>query len=222
MKYPQGRLLVFCKAPLPGEVKTRLARSIGAGTACEVHQQLAQHTLQTVTRHALAPVQLWCAPNCAHDFFSQCQQQYAVELREQGEGDLGARMARAFADTLHSASFAVIIGTDCPALNQDYLAQAFAALEQGQDAVIGPAEDGGYVLLGLRQPQPAIFEDIEWGSAEVLQQTLQRLRGSVHCLPTLWDVDQIDDLRRLRDSADALGLDAEFQTRLAALMLPQN
>lgn len=213
--------MIFCKAPVPGQVKTRLAKSIGDEAACQVHQQLTHRTLQELTRQPLTDIQLWCAPSIEHRFFQQCRQRYGVELREQGEGDLGVRMARAFAAALSTASCAVIVGTDCPLLDQAYVDQAFAALAQGEDTVIGPAEDGGYVLLGLRQPQPAIFEAIDWGTARVMQQTLQRLTGTAHCLPSLWDVDQLEDLRRLCDVTPDAGLDADFSAWLAQLNLSQ-
>jgi glycosyltransferase A (GT-A) superfamily protein (DUF2064 family) len=94
----------------------------------------------------------------------------------------------------------LIIGTDCPALTPVHLQQASTALS-ANDAVLIPAEDGGYVLIGLRQPEPAVFADIAWGTAKVLTSTRQRLRDISYSwieLPTLWDVDDPADLARLR------------------------
>lgn len=214
--YPDGRIMVFCKAPEPGRVKTRLAASIGDSAAAIVHERLALHCLNRLARAAIAPVELWCAPGVGHDFFHRCAAEFGLALKQQTGECLGQRMEQAFLNALSQSRNAVVVGTDCPALDSAYVRAAFAALEQ-QDAVLGPAEDGGYVLLGLRKPQPLLFSDMPWGTSQVLAKTRSRLTGKVKELSTLWDIDDVDDLRRLRDSADELLLEREFSEYLGEL-----
>jgi rSAM/selenodomain-associated transferase 1 len=193
--------MVFAKAPVPGRVKTRLAAALGERAAAELHRQLAERTLFTALAAGLGPVELWCAPGTNDAFFAACAKQHGVALRAQGEGDLGMRMARALEFALAEGSPGLLIGSDCPALTPEYLREAAAALVNGYDAVIGPAEDGGYVLIGLaRSPATPLFEDIAWGSAKVMQETrtrLARLNWRWRELATLWDVDRPEDLPRL-------------------------
>ncbi|MDT8383103.1 MAG: TIGR04282 family arsenosugar biosynthesis glycosyltransferase [Gammaproteobacteria bacterium] len=215
--YPDGRIMVFCKAPEPGRVKTRLAASIGDAAAATVHEYLAWHCLNRLARAAIAPVELWCTPDVGHDFFRRCAAEYGLVLKQQTGECLGQRMEQAFSNALSQSRNAVVVGTDCPTLDTAYIRAAFAALEQ-QDAVLGPAEDGGYVLLGLRKPQPPLFADMPWGTSKVLAKTRSRLTGKVKELSTLWDIDDVDDLRRLRDSADELALERGFSEYLVKLI----
>ena len=195
------RIMVFAKAPTPGRVKTRLVPALGERAAAALHRQLAERTLGTARAARLGPVELWCAPGTNDAFFAACAEQHGVGLRDQGEGDLGMRMARALESALAEGSPGLLIGSDCPALTPEYLREAAAALVNGSDAVIGPAEDGGYVLIGLaRSPAAPLFKDIAWGSATVMQETrahLARLNWRWRELATLWDVDRPEDLLRL-------------------------
>ena len=203
LKFPEARLIVFAKAPVPHQVKTRLIPHLGVEGATQLHQQLAWQSISTAAAAQLCPVQLWCAPAIEHPFFQSCQDHFAVTLHQQQGDDLGARMAEAFKETLQDCRYAVIIGTDCPALTRHDLDQALTALREGYDAVIGPAEDGGYVLLGLRLFNASLFENIGWGSAEVLRITRERLaqlHWRCHELTTQWDVDRPEDIERLRQS----------------------
>lgn len=213
MQFPDSRIIVFCKAPVSGQVKTRLAKNIGESAAALVHQHLAQHCLRTVTNAQIAPVELWCTPNTHHDFFQQCDAKFGVVLKEQKGEELGERMDYAFSRTLPKVKNAVIIGTDCPAITSAYLSAAFLSMEN-DNAVIGPAEDGGYVLLGLTKHQPEIFKDISWGTSGVFSATMSRLDGRVEKLPTLWDVDYLDDLMRMRSSTQELQLSEAFSEYL--------
>jgi rSAM/selenodomain-associated transferase 1 len=129
-----------------------------------------------------------------------------VSLHPQGEGDLGARMQRAFESALALSPRAILVGSDIPALSPRYLRDADQALGRGDDAAIGPAEDGGYVLIGLSRCDPELFRDIPWGRPEVLAETRRRLaalswRSSE--LPVLWDVDRPEDLERLPEGLRA-------------------
>jgi len=202
------RVLVFAKAPTPGRVKTRLTPALDERAAAELHRQLVARTLRTATAAALGPVGLCCAPDAQDAFFVECAQEFGLSLHDQGEGDLGARMARALEFALHDGSPALLIGSDCPALSLEYLRAAADACSGDSDAVFGPAEDGGYVLVGLaRRPPAQLFENMNWGNANVMHETRLRLKGLGWRwteLATLWDVDRPEDLPRLhRLLADA-------------------
>jgi len=194
--------MIFAKAPTPGRVKTRLIPALGESGAAQLQRQLIERTLRVAVAAGLGTPELWCAPDPDDSFFAVCAKRYGISLRPQGEGDLGMRMARALESALAAGSPGLLIGCDCPALTPAYLREAAAALAGGNDAVLGPAEDGGYVLIGLARSQPAqLFQDIAWGSASVMQETRTRLaRGNWRWreLPLLWDVDRPEDLRRLR------------------------
>src|ERR1043166_3733924 len=112
------KLLVFAKAPVPGQVKTRLTPVLGATDAARLQQALTRHTLGCAIAAGVGPVELWCAPQVSHPFFADCADRFAVSLRDQPAGDLGSRMDAALADALATASAAIVIGTDCPAMDQ--------------------------------------------------------------------------------------------------------
>ena len=194
--------MVFAKAPTPGRVKTRLVPALGEAGAAQLQRQLVERTLRTALAAKLGPVELWCSPETNDAFLADCGRQYGVRLRGQGEGDLGMRMARALQHVLAQGSTGLLIGSDCPALTAEYLREAAAALAGGSDAVLGPAEDGGYVLIGMaRSPAPQLFDGIVWGTATVMQETrtrLERLNWRWRELAMLWDVDRLPDLQRLR------------------------
>ena len=195
------RIIVFAKAPIPGEVKTRLFSSMDAQTVTALHEKLALHSLNTAVESKVGPVELWCAPSKEHPFFLRCTEKFQVELHQQTEGDLGRRMAHAFDETLKRAPMALLMGTDCPSLTPEDLKEAKKALKQGAPAVISPAEDGGYVLIGLCQYESTLFEGISWGTSSVLEETrerLRRLRWNWYELPQRWDVDRPEDVERLK------------------------
>ena len=199
MRYPNGCILVFAKAPLPGYAKTRLIPLLGAQGAADLQAQLIRRALTMAVGSKLAPVQLWTCGAEQRAFFDAFLHDVDGRMHVQRGRDLGARMADACAQALQHADFAVIIGTDCPALDAAYLEHACAALQAGTEVVLGPAEDGGYVLIGLRRAEPRIFQHIDWGTSAVLAQTraqLRRLGISAAELPTLWDVDDADDFAR--------------------------
>jgi rSAM/selenodomain-associated transferase 1 len=211
MNYPFSRLLVFTRAPRAGQVKTRLMPQLGAQGAADFHTRLIEHCLQTVSRAGLCPVELWCAPSCHDPFFQNCREHYGVELYDQAQGELGERMHAALGSALTRAASAVLIGTDIPSIEAADLDAAFQALQQGKDAVMGPARDGGYYLIGLKQPNQRLFEGIPWGTSTVFQETLsrlQRLDMDWLCLREHADVDTPDDYQRLPEAVRlAAGLD---------------
>jgi rSAM/selenodomain-associated transferase 2/rSAM/selenodomain-associated transferase 1 len=206
MSFPDASLMIFAKAPVAGAAKTRLAPVLGEQGAADLHARLTERILHTAVTANLAPVELWCSPDCGHPFFQAVTG--TVGRRVQHGQDLGDRMANAFDAALGHHPYAVLVGTDCPAMTADYLARAFALLDGGADAVLGPAEDGGYVLLGLRCMDKRLFEGVAWGTDSVLDQTRERLAAlgwRWQELETLWDVDRPEDLERLMRSSHNLG-----------------
>lgn len=198
-RFPLATLAIMAKAPVPGRVKTRLIPALGAERAAVLHAGLLRWTGRTMLRANLCPVQIWCAPNTNYPEFLDLEQRGAV-LKVQCRGDLGARMAHAAREAIETAHQVVIVGTDCPVLDPTYVKHAIAALINGNDAVVGPAEDGGYCLLGLSRIDDELFRDMPWGGERVLNETrrrLDRLRWRWRELPVLWDVDRPQDLRRL-------------------------
>lgn len=199
VQYPNSKILLFAKAPLPGRVKTRLIPILGAEAAAQLYQQLLIATVERVASASVAPITCFYTPNEEHPIFERLASQWKIELRQQRGVDLGERMAQAVAITLESSDSAILIGGDCPQLNANHLQQTLTWLYRGLDAVIGPAEDGGYVLLGLRRYNRRLFEDITWGGSDVLELTRERLRElswSWRELETLWDLDRPEDLKR--------------------------
>ncbi len=201
LEFPQARLLVFAKAPVPGRVKTRLARRYGKRGAATLYRRLLDQKLNLLHRAKLCPIQLWCAPNTRHGFFNACRRNYRVDLRVQQGHDLGKRMDHALTQALKASHYALVIGGDSISLSNADLRLALQALEAGNDAVLGPAEDGGYVLLGLRRPCSELFKGISWGSHRVLAATRRRLQKTGLNwteLPPRWDVDRPADVRRMK------------------------
>ena len=201
-----SRILQFAKAPVSGKVKTRLIPAIGAEAANELHQRLILHTLGNLTAQADTEVELWVSQSPELPFFQNLTQRYGVTLRQQQGQSLGDKMADAIEQTLLDVDAVIVVGSDCPAVDSDYLEQALTALAAGNDIVVGPAEDGGYVLIGLRRFNPRLMQDIDWGTDLVLQQTRERiaeLGWAGHELPVLWDVDRPEDLQRFKRLQDA-------------------
>jgi rSAM/selenodomain-associated transferase 1 len=199
--FPDAVLLVFCKAPVAGHVKTRLMTELTAEQARKIHIELSEATLTLAVQSRLCPVQLWCAPSTDHPFFTALATSYQLPLLPQQGANLGGRMNHAFCSALMRYSKALIIGCDCPSLTKQDLEQALTALHQGNELVLAPAEDGGYVLMGLIQPHPELFIEMPWGTDRVLEQTRQRIRQFnliSHELRQQWDVDTPLDLARYR------------------------
>ena len=193
-----AQVAVFAKAPVAGEVKTRLVPLLGAQDAAELHATLVRHALATARNSGLGPVSLWCMPETGHPFFAACAAQFGVSLHAQRGGHLGERMARAFQGLLASGP-ALLVGSDCPSLRATDLRAAASSLAT-HDAVFQPAEDGGYVLVGLARELPGIFEGQRWGEPSVMRDTRSRLRAAGATwreMPVRWDVDRPDDYRRL-------------------------
>lgn len=194
---------MLAKAPVAGLAKTRLMPAIGAHAAAVLQERLTERALRTALDARLGPVTLWCAPDCAHPSFRALAGQFAIALRPQADGDLGARMLA----TMQGGP-TLLIGTDCPALTPAHLHEAARALA-AHAAVLVPAQDGGYVLIGSNAPQPGLFEGIAWSTPQVTAQTRARadaLGLSLGLLPPLWDVDTEVDLDRMERAFPELRL----------------
>ena len=188
-----SKLIIFVKAPRPGEVKTRLAKTLGRDRACAAYRKLVDRLLSNLK--SLSDVELCYAP-------PEAEKEIAPWLRPdwravpQTAGNLGARLSNAFARAFASgAERVVVIGSDCPYVTAKDITEAFEKLAE-RDVAVGPATDGGYWLIGLRQPQPALFEKIAWSTDAVLAETLSRARAGglkIHLLRLLSDVDTAED-----------------------------
>ena len=165
------RVIILCKAPVPGAVKTRLIPTVGAGSAANIHARLATETigdcLALARSHPEVQLELWCSPDTQHAFFHSFP---TVSLFNQQGEDLGERMAHALCA---SSLPAILIGTDCPPVNKAYLQNAIEQLKH-KPVVIAPAEDGGYGLIGMQAPSASVFQNIEWSTDKVLTETLSR------------------------------------------------
>lgn len=190
-------LHLLARLPVPGRVKTRLIPALGEEGACELQRQLLGHALQ-LPGASFSQRFLWLddGPDAALQALAD---DLGWVLMEQPAGDLGERMRLIATLGLAESDAVVLIGNDCPALDAEYLSNACLAL-QDRPVVLGPAEDGGYVLLGLRQVDSKLFNNMPWGTDQILAMTcnrVQQLGWSHRLLPVLWDVDRPEDLPRL-------------------------
>lgn len=195
-------LVIFTRYPIPGATKTRLIPALGESGAAELHRRMVEHTIGEVRQlsketELLVEVQYTGATRELLASWLGTD----LELCEQVEGDLGKRMSSAFSRHFRNQTERMlIIGTDCPQLSVKILKEAFNLLVK-HDVVIGPAYDGGYYLIGLRQPVPELFDNVPWGTAEVLSCTVDivnRFGLSYALLEQLHDVDRPSDLKTLR------------------------
>ena len=164
-----------------------------------MQREFVRRSVHNAWAAVVGPLTVWCDPDASDPLFIELAQCYSLTLRSQPPGDLGMRMQVCAAAALKDAKAVIIIGSDCPIMNPTYLRQAVAALNSDTDAVIGPAEDGGYVLLAIKRAHEKLFTDIAWGSRTVLDETLSRMRAlnwRCHHLDTLWDVDRPEDWER--------------------------
>ena len=199
-------IAVLAKAPVAGFAKTRLIPVLGAGRAARLQARLTDRAVETACAAATGPVTVWATPDETHAAFQMLRTHRNIALARQPDGDLGARI---LAGLKASGGPTLVIGTDCPSMMPAHLRKAADVLRGGSDAVVYPAEDGGYVLIGMRRPVPALFAGMSWSTTEVMAETRRRMR--YHRLAwqepvTLWDVDVPEDLPRLR----GLGLLDEF------------
>lgn len=198
--YPKSCIVQFAKAPVLGTVKTRLQPELGEEGCLALHRQLLCHTFHTLRQAALAPVEL-SVTGGGGDFFQDLVGCSPVAITAQRGVDLGERMFHAVADRLPRFESVIVVGSDCPFIDSAYLRQALSVLADGCRAVIGPALDGGYVLLGLNQVDWRLFSGVCWGTNTVLESTrqnLRRLQWAWSELPVLADIDRPEDLAGLK------------------------
>ena len=195
------RVLFFAKAPVAGRVKTRFISELGSEGALALHKKLIRLTWQRISESARWPIELWMSESGEERWFSRLCAPNQMFV-QQGD-DLGERMSFALNQALQRAPNVLVVGADCVSLDTDYLLDAIMRLKAGANVVLGPAEDGGYVLLGVSHHVPQqVFLNIDWGSERVLQQTRARLIASGidwQELPLRWDVDVPADMPRLKD-----------------------
>jgi uncharacterized protein len=207
-------LIIFAKAPTPGQVKTRLCPPLTADEAATLHGSFVLDTLER-TRTAVAKLKLpldrylACSPSSTAVFFKIMEERHVVMLIDQEGDDLGARMSRAF-ETMFARGYqrVLIVGTDVPSLPLEHYKQALALLDK-HEVVLGPALDRGYYLIGLNKPMPGLFENIPWSTDRVLSLTHEkatRLGLTIGLLPEWRDIDTIEDLLAL---IEASSLDAK-------------
>ncbi|HMJ28954.1 MAG TPA: TIGR04282 family arsenosugar biosynthesis glycosyltransferase [Xanthobacteraceae bacterium] len=189
---------VLAKAPIAGFAKTRLIPVLGARGAAVLQERLVERAVETACAAAIGPVTLWTTPDESHPVFQSIGARLGITLARQADGDLGARMLAAITA---ANTCVLLIGSDCPALTLDHLRAAADVLRDRAPAVVIPAEDGGYALIGLRTSEPALFSDMPWSTPLVMNETRRRLRTlglTWHEPVTLWDVDLPQDLERMR------------------------
>lgn len=198
-QYPDVCIVVMCKAPITGEVKTRLMPGLDARAACDAHIELTHRLLMGLATAHIAPVALWCSPDMSHPFFGECAEQLSVSLHCQVEGDLGIKMYQAIQASLQQAELVVLLGCDCPSLQFEDICFAIECLRSGEDVVLGPTEDGGYALIACQESHWQLFEDIPWSTERVLDATLDKaLSNGINVVQTRrqWDVDTFSDWQR--------------------------
>ncbi|MEA5504223.1 TIGR04282 family arsenosugar biosynthesis glycosyltransferase [Halotia wernerae UHCC 0503] len=191
-------LIIFTRYPEPGKTKTRLIPALGTVGAANLQREMTEHTISQV-RELQTATCISLEVRFSGGNLPLMQNWLGLDLfyQSQGEGDLGSRMARSLFDAFESGrEQVIIIGTDCPEVNSQILTEAFEQLHTC-DLVLGPAIDGGYYLIGLRRLIPELFVNIDWGTSQVLQQTVdiaEELNISLVYLPPLADVDFPEDL----------------------------
>ncbi|MCJ8283759.1 MAG: TIGR04282 family arsenosugar biosynthesis glycosyltransferase [Rivularia sp. ALOHA_DT_140] len=197
-KIAKKHLIIFTRYPQPGKTKTRLIPALGVEGAANLQRQMTEFTLTKVKKFQLE-AGISFEIRFAGGDLQLMQNWLGTELNYQlqGEGDLGQRMNNSFLSAFNQgAQEVVIIGIDCPGIDAQVLARAFEKI-QNSDLLLGPAVDGGYYLIGLKRAIGKLFINIDWGTAKVLQQTVdiaQKLNLSIDYLKTLADVDRPEDL----------------------------
>ena len=194
------QLGIFAKYPQPGRVKTRLAATIGDEAACRLYRAFIETLLRRFANVGDRRVLAFSPPERRAEFEPLAGQSW--QLAEQSAGDLGQRMRRYFEEALAGgASRVVLLGSDSPTLPVEYVQRAFNLLSD-VPVVLGPSDDGGYYLIGVAERVPPIFDDIAWSSEAVFEQTARRLQSlgrDFRKLPPWYDVDDEQDLRRLKN-----------------------
>lgn len=205
---------IFAKAPVLGKVKTRLAKDIGQTKALALYTILLEDVLQSIVKYRLkypgSQVEMWVTPPADHPLFQALSERYQINAYQQIDAQLGDKMIYAIKKGLERSDYVVVVGSDCVTVDQSYLAEAEQAMRSGRQLILGPAQDGGFVLmavngtqfskLGLERVMAKLFHAVEWGGPKVLLQILlnaRRLKLKTYLLDTRRDVDYVADLAYL-------------------------
>lgn len=212
-------LIQFARTPREGHVKTRLIPHLGATGACELHCELTLWTCRQLLASKLGPVELAIDVDAGHPLFERCLAEGVTRISVQHGADLGARMHDALQQGLSRFRGVILVGSDCPGIDTTYLMQAADALRDVA-VVLGPATDGGYVLIGARRVSESLFSGIPWGGDQVYAKTLEALENASLdwvALPPLTDIDRASDLPvwealKHRDSVPASDLPRKYSS----------
>ncbi len=201
----QNVLLVVAKKPSPGQTKTRLCPPLNCKQAADLYECFLCDTLAVMRDVPNVTPKIVYLPQDAHDYFRNLAPD--MDLVQQRGESLGERLDNLLTDVLlDGADKAVVMNSDSPTLPKAYLIQAFDQLS-ATDVVLGPTLDGGYYLIGVKEPQPGILRDVEMSTPYVLRDTLELARKAgvtVSLLPEWYDVDTVEELHRLRNDISGL------------------
>jgi len=196
---PKKLIQIFTKAPIPGNVKTRLAREIGAEKATELHISMFEHILSVSDSLPDADIEIWYTPAKSHPYFEKLKELHFTTKQQTGE-DLGDRMIAAIKEGLLNYESIILVGSDCPTIATKHLKQAFEILTAGYPYTFIPATDGGFVLIGATEMKEAIFHSVKWGSSDVMSKIEENLilhDKSYRLLTPLRDIDRESDLEHI-------------------------
>ena len=205
--------IIFGRYPQPGRVKTRLAASIGNEAAADFYRLCAEHTFRQLSPFQNSSVHFYCSDPDDLPKVNEWIAPYLFSIAAQTGASLGERMMNAFDSSFQQGSKKVIIiGTDAPDISSEILQSSIDALDTF-DIVIGPALDGGYYLLGMKQLHGDLFKDIPWSTEDVFQKTIEKAHShnlSVQLLPPLSDIDTIEDLTAWRNCPKSINVSELF------------
>lgn len=202
--FPDTQILIFTKPPLAGKCKSRLIPALGEEGAAELQARLLKKIIKDLSDFNLCPFEIWQSEESSYFSDSFREQKINISIYTQQGDTLGERMFNAMQMALQKVSNVIIIGADCVLYSQAYIKKAISYLGSVSSLVIGPATDGGYVLIGASQLFPSVFENINWGTNRVFEQTLLTAQNkgiTCHILTELWDIDTPADLDKLREWA---------------------